>query len=216
MDTEKLRFLILGALVGGLGIVIGTVLWLKLAPQPRFGTYDPSATGVTQRSYGKVPNFTFTERSGRSVSLTDLENKVWVADFIYTTCTDTCPLQSAEMTKLQQQFAGNDDIRLVSFSVDPTKDTPKVLSAYAKKFAADADRWLFLTGDRDAMVALVQGGFRLSADPVVDSSNKENIILHSPRFVLVDRSAEIRGYYDSRERDALERLKSDLAKVLKE
>ena len=208
--------MILGALVGGLGIVIGTALWLKLTPQPRIGTYDPSASGVNQRSYGKVPNFTFTERSGRTVSLADLRNKVWIADFIYTTCTDTCPLQSAEMTKLQKQFADIDALRLVSFSVDPTKDTPAVLSAYAKKFSADGERWLFLTGDRQAMVDLVQGGFRLSAAPVVDSSSKENIILHSPRFVLVDRGAEIRGYYDSREQDALERLKTDLAKVLKE
>ena len=216
MNAEKLRFVIVGALVGGLGIIIGTMLWLKLAPPTRTASSSSAELAVGQRSYGAVPEFSFTERNGQTVRLADLRGKFWIADFIYTTCTDTCPLQSAAMTKLQTQYANHRDLRLVSFSVDPTKDTPAVLSQYAKKFSADADRWLFLTGDRQAMVELVQGGFRLSAAPAVDSTSKESVILHSPRFVLVDRAAEIRGYYDSRDSQALERLKRDLAKIIEE
>ena len=93
-DSTKTRFLLLGIAVVGLGMILGTALWLKLAPHSRLGIEQTdSANGVKQ--YGSVPEFTLTERDGSIVSLQQLRGKIWVADFIYTSCTDTCPLQSA-------------------------------------------------------------------------------------------------------------------------
>jgi protein SCO1/2 len=165
-------------------------------------------------SYGPVPEFSLTERSGRTTTLADLRGSIWIADFIYTTCQDTCPLQTAEMAKLQQEWKDTAGLKLVSFSVDPEKDTPQVLSRYADRYGADSGRWLFLTGTREDMGRIVQEGFRLSAVSVANEDSTESVILHSPRFVLIDKQARIRGYYDSRDQQALQRLKNDVATLI--
>ena len=111
--------------------------------------------------YGSVPDFSLTERSGRQVGGSDLRGKVWIANFIYTHCPDTCPLQSGQMARLQAEFAAEGGVRLVSITVDPERDTPEVLSRYADRFGAAPDRWLFLTGERAAIYGLARGAFRL-------------------------------------------------------
>lgn len=207
MNSFKLRLILLGVMVGGLGIILGTAVWIKLGPQSRFGAIQGnSSEGMIQ--YGSVPEFSLTERSGRQVGLAQLRGTIWVADFIYTSCEDTCPLQTAEMAKLQDELSAQKAVKLLSFSVDPEKDTPSVLSEYAARHKADADRWLFLTGRQQEMKNLVQNGFRLSA---ATASTDPGVILHSPRFVLIDRQAQIRGYYDSRDKEALQRLRRDVA-----
>jgi protein SCO1/2 len=158
-----------------------------------------------------VPEFSLVERSGKPMTLANLRGTIWVADFIYTTCTDTCPLQTAEMGKLQEEWNDKPGLKLVSFSVDPEKDTIEVLSRYADRHRADSRRWLFLTGAKEEIGRLVQEGFKLSAVAVVNAGSSESVIMHSPRFVLIDRQAQIRGYYDSRDQQALERLKKDVA-----
>src|SRR6185503_20444174 len=166
MNDSK-RFLFLSATVVVLGIVLGTALWLKLEPQRQLGAWnDNGQDGLKQ--YGVVPEFSLMERSGAGVDLAQLRGKIWIADFIYTTCTDTCPLQTAMMAKLQQEYFDKPSIQLVSFSVDPERDTPQVLTQYANKHQADATRWYFLTGQRDRIMRLVQQGFHLAvaAGPV--------------------------------------------------
>ncbi|MBM4264135.1 MAG: SCO family protein [Deltaproteobacteria bacterium] len=217
MPLSKTRLLLLGFFVTTLAIGLGTLLWLNFAPKRVAGWNQLPGQQPLEglNRHNVVPDFTLTERSGKPIALANLQGKVWIADFIYTTCTDTCPLQSAEMAKLQSELADVTNLRLVSFSVDPTKDTPAVLQAYAARFKADAERWLFLTGDKEQISNLVQGGFRLSAAPLKQDGT-DTVILHSPRFVLVDSTATIRGYYDSREPDALLRLKQDLRALVKE
>jgi protein SCO1 len=211
MNTNKYRFILLGLMVAGLGIVIGTILWMKLAPQPRFGANERSSLeGMSQ--YGSVPEFSLTERSGKNIGLKQLRGTIWIADFIYTDCQDTCPLQSAEMARLQDELSGQKVVKLLSFSVNPDKDTPSVLSQYADRFKASSDRWLFLTGREEEIKNLVQNGFRLS---VATTSSDPGMILHTPRFVLIDRQAQIRGYYDSRDNEALRRLRRDVAILVK-
>lgn len=213
MNQSKTSFFLMAAAVAALGIAAGTFLWLKLAPGPKTAAWNsPALEGLSH--YGAVPEFSLVERSGKNVTLAELRGKVWVADFIYTTCNDTCPMQSATMAKLQAQHGNNGDLRLISFSVDPDHDTPAVLSRYADRFKANADRWLFVTGDKEQIVQLVQGGFRLSAVALTEGKSKETVIIHSPRFVLVDRKSVIRGYYDSRDNTALERLNKDVATLI--
>lgn len=211
MNVSRLRLLALGVSVVSLGIILGTFLWLKLPPPGSQIGWNQPIEGLGE--FGAVPDFSLIERSGRRVNLADLRGKVWIADFIYTTCKDTCPLQSAEMSKLQDQWGNQPELRLVSFSVDPDHDTPQVLRSYAENFRADPNRWLFLTGGKEQISRLIQDGFRLSASPVTESGSEETVILHSPRFVLIDKTAQIRGYYDSRERDALTRLKNDVTSL---
>lgn len=213
MNHSKTSLILLAATVAALGITAGTFLWLKLAPRPQATAWNaPALEGL--KNYGAVPQFTLLERAGKRSTLADMRGQVWIADFIYTTCTDTCPMQSAAMAKLQEKFHNQTDLKLVSFSVDPERDTPDVLARYAARFKASADRWLFLTGDKEQIARLVQEGFRLSAAAVIDPTSNESVILHSPRFVLIDRKSQIRGYYDSRDDTALERLNKDVETLL--
>lgn len=213
MDASKTKFLLLGLGVVGLGIVLGTALWLRVgAPQGPWGRASGNS-GLDQ--YGAVPDFALTERNGNAVSLDKLRGKIWIADFIYTTCTDTCPLQTAMMAKLQKEYAHKPEVQFVSFTVDPERDTPEVLTAYAAKHQADAARWYFLTGPRDRMMSLIQNGFHLAVATTPIGGDASGMIPHSPRFVLVDQQARIRGYYDSRELEAFVRLKNHLDTLLK-
>jgi protein SCO1 len=213
MNFSKPRLLLLGISVLSLGIVLGTFFWLKLAPRPSLSGWGVKPPEGLSR-YGAVPEFSLIERSGKTVTLANLRGTIWVADFIYTACTDTCPLQTVEMGKLQAEWSDKSGLKLISFSVDPEKDTAEVLSRYADRYKADSQRWLFLTGAKEEITRLVQEGFKLSAVPIVNAESSEGVIMHSPRFVLVDRQAQIRGYYDSRDQQALERLKKDVAILL--
>ncbi|MGN6719831.1 MAG: SCO family protein, partial [Candidatus Binatia bacterium] len=134
--------------------------------------------------------------------------------FIYTKCTDTCPLQTADMAQLQDRWLKEKQIKLVSFSVDPEHDTPPVLSRYASRFKADPKRWLFLTGHRPEIVRLVENGFHLAVASASSRAHGGAVILHSPRFVLVDQQGQIRGYYDNSEPTAMQRLNQDVESLL--
>ena len=121
------------------------------------------------------------------------------------------------MKLIQGEFTDEKDLRLVSITVDPDRDTPNVLTEYAKRFGASPDRWHFLTGRREQLFRLAQEGFRLSAVLVSSKDNGGNsIIPHSSRFVIVDRKARIRGYYPGIDADAMVRLRRDLKTLLAE
>jgi cytochrome oxidase Cu insertion factor (SCO1/SenC/PrrC family) len=184
--------------------------------QPSQSARFPATAEDGLQRYGAVPDFTLTERSGNPLSLKELRGKIWIADFIYTNCTDTCPLQTAMLAKLQQEYAAFRDLRLVSFSVDPERDSAPVLALYAEKHGADADRWYFLTGPRERLLDLIQKGFHLAVATAPLRTEPDGMIAHSPRFVLVDKQSQIRGYYDSREPEALARLKNHIDILLKD
>lgn len=209
------RQLLWSALAAVLVLVVGVGLWSWLRVQPRLGGWDAKPLEGL-KSFGTVPEFTLIERSGRAVTLSELKGKVWVANFIYTNCPDTCPIQSAQMKDLQKDFKAENDLRLVSITVDPARDGPKVLTEYAKRFEADPKRWLFLTGEKKAIYRLAQEGFRLGAAEIPDEKRPASgaTHAHSSRFVLIDRGSEIRGYYTATDTEALARLRRDLQILL--
>jgi|SRR5215475_486056 len=162
---------------------------------------------------GAIPSFDLVERSGRPVSRADLAGRPWVADFIFTRCSGTCPALSTRMAELRRKLREQGlSARLVSFSVDPTHDTPAVLREYAARYAPDDD-WWFVTGERDTLYALISQGFRLSvAERASDAGDSaDELITHSDRFVLVDGEGRIRGYYHGIDADAVPALLRDLA-----
>lgn len=160
--------------------------------------------------YFAVPDFSLTERSGRTVSQKDLVGQVWIADFIFTSCAGTCPSMTETMRKLQEVLPR--EIRMVSFTVDPSRDTPQVLAEYANRYGADRDRWLFLTGPQDALYNLSIQGFKLALDDTAGTAVEP--ITHSTRFVLVDKDGQIRGYYSGTEDEELKRLSADAKELL--
>jgi protein SCO1/2 len=163
-----------------------------------------------------VPDFTLTERSGQQFGLDDLRGQIWVADFIFTNCAGTCPIMTTAMTEIQQTALAEklDDVKLVSITVDPERDTPEVLKRFAGGYGALKDRWYFLTGDGAAIQQLAQKGFLLSA--ATSGGSEEEPIIHSNRFVLVDRQGRIRGYYDGTDEEGVAQLLKDLERLYRE
>jgi protein SCO1/2 len=141
----------------------------------------------------------------------ELAGQVWVADFVYTSCGGICPIMTEKMRKLQDKLPA--EIRLVSFSVDPDTDTPATLTAYAKRYGADPDRWFFLTGNKASLVTLSKEGFKLALDDT--GGTQAEPITHSSRFVLVDRQGRIRGYYSMDEESEMAHIVRDAKSLLK-
>jgi protein SCO1 len=166
----------------------------------------------TVSTYGKVPTFQLTNQNGQPFGSAQLTGKIWIADFIYTTCPGPCPMISTRMGELQKPLEKT-DVHLVSFSVDPGKDTPDVLRKYADNLHADPKRWTFLTGTKSSIYKLSHDGFKLA---VSDGSEAEGMPVHSTRMVLVDRHGEIRGYYDAIGPDAITELVADTNHLLRE
>lgn len=159
--------------------------------------------------YGVVPDFSLVEKNGQKVQLHELDGKVWIADFIFTNCREVCPGMTIRMNGLQSSLRAYDQVRLVSFSVDPERDTPGALSEYAHRNNA-GENWLFLTGDKTQIRQLAIQGFFLP----VEAEREQQSILHSQKFVLVDQQNQIRGYYDSEIPDSLDRLMMDVQRLL--
>jgi cytochrome oxidase Cu insertion factor (SCO1/SenC/PrrC family) len=155
-----------------------------------------------------VGDFAFTERSGQTVTQDSLRGRVWIAACFFTCCTDSCPKLSGSLARLQHELAGEPDVRLVSLTVDPARDTPATLSRYAEVYRADADRWLFLTGSAEQVHAFVQGRLKLGvAENTGPGATPGTRVLHSPKLTLIDRRGRIRGYYDGTDPEAVARLR---------
>jgi len=169
------------------------------------------ACGPRQSSlevYYDVPEFQLTSQDGQPFDSKVLRGKIWVADFIYTTCPGPCPRMTSQMHEVQNAIEKMPDVKLVSFTVDPARDTPAVLAAYAKVHGASAEHWYFLTGPAATLQQIDRDTFKLG--------NVDATLQHSTRFVLVDRQSRIRAYYDTSETDAIRRVIRDIFELARE
>jgi protein SCO1/2 len=156
---------------------------------------------------GDIPHFQLIDQSGRAFDSSALKGHVWVADWVFTNCEGPCPRMTSHMHQLQGKTP--DSIRLISFTVDPARDTPPVLEAYAKKFEYDNKRWSFLTGRVATLNDLDANAFKLGnvGDGEID---------HSTRFVLIDQKGRIRGYYGLSDGDPVAKIAKDADRLEKE
>ncbi|MCA9408720.1 MAG: SCO family protein [Candidatus Omnitrophica bacterium] len=157
---------------------------------------------------GKVEEFSLLDQHGQEFHSRKLLGKVWIADFIFTTCSDICPLMTKNMASLSRTFEKVKGISLVSITVNPEYDTPDVLKKYENDVTAKADNWFFLSGNREDIRAIVIDSFKLGSI--------EEPIFHSGKFALVDRHGYIRGYYEGTETLDVNKLFKDAAELLKE
>ena len=157
---------------------------------------------------GTIPEFHFTDSQGKEISRLDLDGKVWVADFIFTTCTMACPVLTGNMNLIHKAFKNNDNIRIVSISVYPEYDTPEVLAEYASRYDANTNHWHFLTGPEESVQNIIKDGFKIG--------DYEDIIFHSEKFALVDQQGQIRGYYNGMKTEEMTQLKQDMKTLINE
>lgn len=194
--------------LAGAGLFVGALLLLTAcdgAPGRGGSAGDSlSAPPHSEASFGEVGPFELVERDGRGVTRADLEGRVWVCDFFFTTCSGPCPRMSANMRELQDRLAGT-DVLLVSFSVDPAHDTPEVLREYADRLDADPARWWFLTGPEGEVDRLCLDSFSLALSRI--PRTPENVgfhVAHSTKFMVVDEAGRIRGYYEGEDGSGLD------------
>ena len=160
----------------------------------------------------EVPDASLVADDGSTLPLSSLEGSVVVYDFVFTNCDGACPLMMKQMQGVIGRFAQDDEIRFVSLSVDPERDTPERLSEFAERVRSD-ERWTFATGEPGQVLDLSVKGFKLAAG---EAGPREEPILHSSRFVLVDRKGWIRGYYDSMDPEMMKQLVIDARDLLEE
>lgn len=159
-----------------------------------------------------VPAASLVDENGKTVNLDSLKGQVIVYDFIFTNCGGTCPIMTANMRSLTQKIPKDAPVRFVSISVDPARDTPAVLKEYAKRVRND-DRWMFLTGDRSAIVKLSVEGFKLAAG---DPGPGGDPLLHSSKFAVADRNGVIREYYGGTDGDIADHVSATIEELLEE
>ena len=205
-NERILRGLLWGVLALVIVGILGANLW-SFVNQKSGATAESTNALSELAAQQQLPDFSLTDQFGASFASSDLHGKVWVADFIFTSCATICPPMTVQMASLQDEFAG-EDVHFVSFSVDPERDTPTALRRYADNYGADGGRWAFLTGQKAAIYQLAHEGFNLA------TGHRGSEILHSTRFVLVDRNQQLRGYYESRSPGSLQQLRKDIRTLL--
>jgi len=147
-----------------------------------------------------LPDFTLEERSGAKIAKADLNGKVWIAAFVFTRCTMGCPTISTTMKRLQTELnlAERDDLRLVTFTVDPERDQLEDLKKYAKTFQADDKKWLFLTGTEEQVRPLLKEGFKVTADRKKNGKPGDEFD-HTTKLAVIDKQGRICGYFDGKQ-----------------
>ena len=160
-----------------------------------------------------VRPFSLVDQRGEPFHSRELEGKVWVASFIFTSCRNICPMLTSQVSNLARRLEDRQDLRFVSISVDPEVDTPERLAAYADRYGADPARWRFLTGPRDDVRRVVTTHFRVSMGERRDDPRAGYDIPHSDQLLLVDQAGVLRGAYAT-DRAGLDRLAGDVDRLL--
>jgi protein SCO1/2 len=171
------------------------VLVFAVSVVNRLPSFKTAKADSYQQLVGRsLPDFTLTDQHGTSVSRESLSGKIWVANLMFASCSTVCVTLGKHLSALDAKIQSIPEVRIVSLSVTPEADTPEVLRAYAKRWSA-SPQWLFLTGERAQIQRLATGGFCLSA-------GTDEVLAHSDKLVVVDRSGTVRGYFDGTQSEA--------------
>ena len=163
------------------------------------------------KKYHRISDFSLLNQNGNNVTQEDYKNKIYVADFFFTTCPDICPIMTGNMLYLQENLKDT-NVMLASFSVTPKIDTVEVLKEYSSLKGVDDARWNLMTGDKKQIYDLARKSY-LVAKAIPDGKNHG--MIHTENFVLVDRDKRIRGYYDGTNIEDMDKLLDDIQILIK-
>lgn len=158
---------------------------------------------VTDSTQHYIPEFSFTNQEGKSIGRAEMEGKITIVDFFFTSCPSICPLMSKEMERVNDMFREEPKVQIMSVSIDPEFDTPAVLKEYAAEHNAIPGKWHFLSGPKDETYQLARCGFVI---PTIDGKGEPDDFVHTDKFILVDDLGRIRGYYSGTNREAVDLL----------
>ncbi len=165
------------------------------------------------RKNHRILDFHLTNQYGETITEKTFKNKIYVADFFFTTCTTICPIMGTNMAKIQEAFKDDDEIMLLSHSVTPKMDSVPVLKKYADKKGAVKGKWHLTTGDKKHIYELARKSYMVAKD---DGNGDEYDFIHTENFVLVDPNKKIRGVYDGTSSKDIDRLIADIYILKKE
>ena len=176
---------------------------------------------VNNEDKKQVPNFSFTNQDGKTIDNETYKGKVYIVEFFFTTCPSICPIMNRNMVKIQNEFFGNPNLAIASFTIDPAHDTPAILKEYAASYKITNPNWNLLTGDKDSIYKLANEGFNIYAG---ENSEAEGGFEHSGYFALIDQDGFMRSrvdengnpivYYNGLEDSGVQMLKEDIKSLL--
>jgi protein SCO1/2 len=176
-------------------------------------TKDANGNEKIDTVYKTIPNFKFLNQDSVEVTQDAFNNKIYVADFFFTSCTTICPVMHRNMKTIYDKYKGNPEVMFLSHTIDFKYDKPSVLKKYAKKLGVDVPQWQFLYGDKKEVYGLAEKDYLVA---VQEDSAATDGYVHQGWLVLVDKHKRIRGAYDGTKPEEVEKLKSDMDILLAE
>ena len=170
---------------------------------PKLVDESVQANGAEHR----VSEFELYNQVGDTISLKDVDGRIYVADFFFTTCANICPKMTTQMKGLHDFYLHDEDIMFVSHTVYPEMDSVEVLKVYADKYGVNPDKWIMLTGAKEEIYSLARKSYFAV---LTEGDGGERDFIHTENFVLMDKKQRIRGYYDGTLPNDMERLKKDI------
>ena len=168
---------------------------------------------VVDTIYNKIPAFSFVNQNGDTITEQIVKDKIYVADFFFTTCPTICPVMKKQMLKVYEKFKDNGDVMILSHTIDPEHDTPAVLNTFAKDLNVTGTQWQFLTGPKEKTYEIGLKNYMVVAK---EEKTAEGGFLHSGAFILVDKDKHVRGMYDGTTEEGTTKLIADIQTLLDE
>jgi protein SCO1/2 len=177
---------------------------------PIIGPVDVNAKGDT--IYHTIPSFSFTNQDGRTITDKDVDGQIYVASFFFASCKSVCPKLNEQMGRVQFAFKDYKEFHMLSFTVDPERDSVAALKAYSEDMRADSSIWWFLTGPKDSIYSIARDGYLVPAA----MRSEENDFFHSQDIILIDKQKRIRGVYDGTEKLEVDTLIDEIKLLMTE
>ena len=176
-----------------------------------YGPRDLNSKGDTV--YHTIPDFSFINQEGKTITQKDFEGKIYIADFFFATCPTICPKMSTQLQRVQKEFAAQRELKIISHTVNPEKDSVQALAQYAKQFMVNPRKWNLVTGNKKEIYDLARDGYYITA---LKGDGGPDDFIHSEKLVLVDKEKRIRGYYDGTNQASVDTLMDEIRVLLLE
>ncbi|MFC2123903.1 SCO family protein [Bacteroidota bacterium] len=163
--------------------------------------------------YHTIPDFVFIDQDSNIITNTTFKDKIYIADFFFTTCPTICPVMKAQMLRIYDRFIDEDRLLILSHTIDPDYDDVGVLHEFSNRLGAMSSKWHFVTGEKEAIYEIGQNSYMITA---MEDENEPGGYIHSGAFILVDKYRRIRGMYDGTDANQVDRMINDISKLLLE